>query len=145
MAPATPPSTGLTMDSVGADDGEVVVGGDAEPAVENVSEPVVAGPVVAGPVVGGAVVGGAVVGGAVVGGAVVGGAVVGGTLGLGVGVMLTSDVVGGPMDVLSLPLPLPDIKVLLGKLLSDWPGEERRENMRLTMFERIWYVDTANL
>ena len=59
MAPATPPSTGPTMDSVGADD-----------AVENVSEPVVAGPVVAGAVVGGAVVGGAVVGGAVVGGAV---------------------------------------------------------------------------
>ena len=88
MAPATPPTTGPTMDGwVVADD--AVVGRDVEP---DVSEPVVGGAVVGGAVVGGAVVGGAVVGGAVVGGAVVGGAVVGGavvggTLGLGVGVM----------------------------------------------------------
>ena len=73
-----------------------------------------------GPVlVGGAVVGGEVVGGAVVGGAVVGGAVavVGGTLGLGVGVTLTSDVVMGSIMAV-LPLPLATKEVVLSRLLA---------------------------
>ena len=103
MAPATPPTTGPTTDSVGAgdavvvsDDAEVVVGGDVESVVEDVSEPLVGG----------------AVGGAVVGGVVVGGAVVGGTLGLGVGVTLTSE--KGSMTV--LPLPLATIEVVLGRL-----------------------------
>ena len=107
MAPATPPSTGPMM---GSDDAVVVVGGDVEPVVEEVSEPVV-GPVV----VGGSVVGPVVVGPVVVGGAVVGGTVVGGTLGLGVGVTLTCDVVKGSMGV--LPLPLAIIEVALGRLV----------------------------
>ena len=105
------------MDSVGADD--VEVGRDAEPVVGPV---VVAGAVlVAGAIqVAGAIL---VAEAVVVAGVVVGGAVVGGTLGLGVGVMLTSDVVEGPMGVVSLPLPLPLADI---ELLSDWPGEERR-------------------
>ena len=104
MAPATPPNTGPMMDDgwVGTDDAEVVVGGDVEPMV---------GPVV----VGGAEVGPVVAGPVVVGGAVVGAVLVGETLGLGVGVTLTSDVVKGSMAV--LPLPLATIEVGLGGLV----------------------------
>ena len=149
-APATPPTTGPTMLEdgwVGGDDAVVVVGGDAEPAVKNVPEPLVGGAV--GGAVGGKVVGGPVV----VGGVVVGGAVVGGTLGLGVGVTLTS----GKGSIAVLPLPLAAIEVVLGRLVvvvrvgvivglgvvvglaeADemrmivemvfvWPGQERRE------------------
>ena len=115
MAPAIPPSTGPSKDWVGAAD----VVGDVEPVVGEVSEPEVGGPVVGevrgevggvvggevgGGVVGGVVVGGVVVGGAVMGGVVVGREVVGGTLGLGVGVVLTSGVETGWMGVLPLPL-----------------------------------------
>ena len=157
MAPATPPNTGPMMDGVVADD--AVVRGDVEPVAGDVSEPVVGGAVV-GPVVAGPVV----VGRVVVGGAV-GGAVVGGTLGLGVGTTLTSDAVKSSMP---LPLPLATVEVVLGRLsvvgrlvlvvrlgvvvglaeadglrmiveLSDWPGKERSENRRLTVFERIGY------
>ena len=106
MAPAIPPRTGPTMGWVGAADvdgdvevigvvvGGVVVGGVVAIGVV-VGGTVVGGTVVGGTVVGGAVVGGAVVGGVVVGGVVVGGVVVGVTLGLGVGVVLTSDVEKG--------------------------------------------------
>ena len=152
-APATPPSTGPTMDWVVAGDivVVVVVGGDVEPVVGEVCE---------------SEVGGTVVGPVVVGGAVVGGAVVGGTLGLGVGVMLTCDVVKGSMGV--LPLPLAIIEVVIGRLVVvvrlgmvvglgeaemrmivelvfDCPGQERRENMRVTVFGRIEYIDTASV
>ena len=129
MAPAIPPRTGPTMGWEGAG----VVGGDVEPVVGEVSESevvgvvavgvVAVGVVAVGVVVGGAVVGGTVVGRTVVGGTVVGGAVVGGTvvgrvvvgvtLGLGVGVVLTSDVEKGWMGVLSLPLPTGELSVSL--------------------------------
>ena len=136
MAPAIPPSTGPIKDWVGA---------DVEPVVGEVPESEVGGAVVGGAVVGGAVVGGAVVGGAVVGGAVVGvavgvaveggpvvgGAVEGGTLKLGVRVGLLST---GPMG--ALPLPLPPIEVTL-VVLDVWPRQERKENTRQTVFERI--------
>ena len=126
MAPAIPPSTGPTKDWVGVTD----VDGDVKPVGEiSESEVVVVvaggvvagGAVVGGTVVGGTVVGGTVVGGTVVGGTVVGGAVVGGvvvgrvvvgvTLGLGVGVVLTSDVEKGWMGVLPLPLPTDELSV----------------------------------
>ena len=116
MAPAIPPSTGPTKEGVG--DG----GGGVEPVVGEVSEPVVGGEVggvvggvvggEVGGVVGGMVVGGVVVGGAVMGGVVVGREVVGGTLGLGVGVVLTSGVETGWMGVLPLPLPTDELSVL---------------------------------
>ena len=131
MAPATPPSTGPVMDGVDAGGAEVVVvGGDVE---SDVTEPAVKG----------AVVGPVVVGPVVVGGTV-GGAVVGETLGLGVGVTLTSDVEKGSMGV--LPLPLASIKVMLGRLVVvDWPRQERRKNRRLTMLKRMGYVGTASV
>ena len=124
MAPAIPPRTGPTMGWEGAG----VVGGDVEPVVGEVSESEVVGvvavgvvavgvvvgeAVVGGTVVGRTVVGGTVVGGAVVGGTVVGRVVVGVTLGLGVGVVLTSDVEKGWMGVLSLPLPTGELSVSL--------------------------------
>ena len=136
MAPAIPPRTGPMMGWVGAADvdgdvkpvGEIsesevvvvvaggVVAGGAVVGGTVVGGTVVGGTVVGGTVVGGTVVGGAVVGGAVVGGVVVGGVVVGGvvvgvTLGLGVGVVLTSDVEKGWMGVLPLPLPTDELSV----------------------------------
>ena len=126
IAPAIPPRTGPMMGWVGAADvdgdvkpvGEisesgvvgVVVGGVVVGGVVAVGV-VAGGAVVGGTVVGGTVVGGTVVGGAVVGGTVVGGVVVGVTLGLGVGVVLTSDVEKGWMGVLPLPLPTDELSV----------------------------------